>query len=257
MREKACADDSQVGTSGVTATRLFARAGRRWPWLLGVLLTLVSATGVSSHVEAVYWTHVDVVFLPPNSPLGQGNVLEGDSASLVHFAALVEREINGSRALPRLSSAEATLYGAGVRRGYSVTLPNLGGQWQTNFNRPALSIEVVDSSEARVRAVLAQVVGRVQGLARGLQERSGVSAGARIWAQQFPETISVSYVTGNHKRATGASILLGSGLVLSAAVIVAGRGTGRRLRQPGRHRSRAEVNDRPRVPHLAPRRGVG
>ncbi len=241
----------------MTTTQLFTRAGHRWLWLFAGLLALVSATGVSSHVEAVYWTHVDVVFLPPNSPSGQGNVLEGDSASLVHFAALVEREINGSRALPRLSSAEATLYGAGVRRGYSVTLPNLGGQWQTNFNRPALSIEVVDSSEPRVRAVLAQVVGRVKGLARDLQQRSGVSAGARIWTQEFPEDVSVSYVSGNRKRATGASLLLGGGLVLSAAVMVTGRGAGRRRRQAGRHRSHAEVNGRPRVRHLSPRRGVG
>lgn len=191
------------------------------PWyllLLGGVLT-IAALGLLLGRVGVYATQVDVIMLPPtrDSP---GNPIEGRSDSLIYFAAIVERELNNGVIENRYASAEATLYGAGVERGYSVTLPNTGGQWQTNFGRPVLSVEVVDADPDRLREVLAEQIGKLSQTVIDVQDREGVAPKDRITIGLSPSEPDISYIGGSRSKIVVGVAILGIGLSVSAVLLV-------------------------------------
>jgi hypothetical protein len=203
----------------VTLNQLLRIWARRW-YVLTVFAAFTSvAIFLAVRVDGIYWTRVDVVFLAPSTP-GNQNTLRSTSDSLVDFAAIVERQFNGNERAPRFSSTGATLYGAGVRKGYDVTLPNSGGQWSTYFADPVLTVDVVDSSEEAVRTVLAQVVGRINALARQQQLAESVPPSQIIQTLQSPQSAVVSRVAGNRLRAAGGILLLGASVGGAGTVLV-------------------------------------
>lgn len=149
--------------------------------------------------EAVYYTQVNVRFLPPSKT--PGNVLEGSSDSLIHFAALIERTVNGHDLTPRLASPEAPLYGRGVRDGESITLIDRGGQWQTNFNTPALSVEVVAPSAQRLEARLQDVIGVIEEATGQQQAALDVPDDRRITTALSPPVPVLVEIGGRPSRA--------------------------------------------------------
>lgn len=200
----------------MTSSQLLRALLRRWYVMLACAVLTVVAISLAGTVQGVYRTQVDVVFLPTNST----NALEDQTDSLVHFAAIIEREFNGSSDTAGVSSSSATLYGAGVRSGYQVTLPSSGGQWRTNFNRPVLAVEVVDSSAERAREVRQGVLARIDALVRSRQEKLGVAPKNVITTFQSPEKPVVSYITGSPPRAAAALGILGTGIAITASVLV-------------------------------------
>jgi len=199
----------------MTAARLIHVIFRRWYVVLAVLIITGLATVAAGRVEGVYSTQLDIVFVAS----GKSNSLQISADSLVPFAAVIERRFNGNSEAAALAG-ETTLYGQGVRSGWSVTLPNTGGQWQTNFNRPALSIEVVDSTPERVRAVANNLSARIRGLTLSEQVEQGVSAVNRVTTLESPATPAVTYIEGRSSRAKIGIIALGVGFALLAAVMI-------------------------------------
>ena len=199
----------------MTAARLIHVIFRRWYIVLAVLIITGLATVAAGRVEGVYSTQLDIVFVAS----GKSNSLQISADSLVQFAAVIERRFNGNSEAAALAG-ETTLYGQGVRSGWSVTLPNTGGQWQTNFNRPALSIEVVDSTPERVRAVANNLSARIRGLTLSEQVEQGVSAVNRVTTLESPATPAVTYIEGRLSRAKVGIIALGVGFALLAAVMI-------------------------------------
>ena len=123
------------------------RETRSWHVLLVGLVCTLLAVLLAPSPKGVYWARVEMMFLAP--PTVVENPLRGDPESLIYFAAAVEREFNGDTSYARAASASATLYGRGVRNGYSVTVPSGGSQWQPSFGSPKLTIEVVETERTQ------------------------------------------------------------------------------------------------------------
>jgi hypothetical protein len=203
----------------VSITGMVRALVRRW-YVLAVfaLLTVVAAV-IVPRSDGVYWSQVSVVFLAPITPLNP-NSLTLTPDALVNFTAVVERTYNGSGAHDQFASPAATLYGAGIREGSTVSLVNGGGQWSRAYYDPVLVVDVVDSSESVVRAEVARIVAKIEGIARERQAESGVSETNFITTLQSPEAAAVGYTEGNRPRAMLGIMTLGAIVGTSVALLV-------------------------------------
>lgn len=160
---------------------------RRWVIVIvGLFLTGLFCS-VLVNAERTYWASVDLVFVQP----GEGSVVNVSDAvvpSLINFAGIVQRRVNHEGTSVELPSSNSSLYGSGVRRGYSITLPNSGTQWAVSYSRPILAVQVVDGSPNEVRRTLNHVLNRVESVSRDLQAAHGVPAEELIFIDRSPET---------------------------------------------------------------------
>lgn len=164
----------------MTAADILFAVGRRWyVLLLGLLLTFAGCV-VMSPGQHVYSARASVVFLWPGSVTVSPTDDTGIPA-LVNFAAMVRL------ALPAANSGESdggsfggSLVGAGVRKGYSVILPNSGGQWSQSYNQPLLAIEVVDSTPQAAENQLKSIMRQIDQATSDLQARLNIPATSRV-----------------------------------------------------------------------------
>jgi hypothetical protein len=189
----------------MTASQLARVLLRRWYVLVVLGVLVVLAVGLIPKTRGVYTAQTNIVFLPPSN----SNRLQDQTASSVQFAAIVERQFNGNRGNSPIALQSATLYGEGVRQGYTVTLHNDGGQWTNNFDKPDLSVEVVGSSPGQVASVVRSVTARVEKLAETIQIDENVAAAERIGTIQSPAVPQVTYIAASTTRAAVASLALG------------------------------------------------
>lgn len=203
----------------MTLNELLRVCARRWYVMGGILALAVAGAIWSTSADAVYWSRTSVIMLLPASDTGL-NALTVTSGSLINFAASVEREINGNASPPRVSSQSATLYGAGVRQGHAVSMLSTGGQWETSFQDPALSVEVVGASEREVRAEMAAVIQNINAIVTQQQEDALVPRAAFIETLTSPQGAAVTRIAGNNLRAIPAILLLGFGVGGVVTVLV-------------------------------------
>ncbi|MHC5797835.1 hypothetical protein ACVXZ4_16940 [Lacisediminihabitans sp. FW035] len=183
--------------------------GRRW-YVLAVFAALTALGGfLAVKASGVYWTRVTVVLLAPAS-LDNQNTLRSPTESLIDFAAVLERQVNGNHAQPRFSFSSATLYGAGVRDGYKVSLQNDGGQWSDSFTQPVLDVEVVSPTKGGAETRLREVIDRIDTLVQSRQVDASVPSNQMITTLQSPSPASVSHIGGSRVRALGAVALVGA-----------------------------------------------
>lgn len=200
----------------MTFAEVLGVIARQWRAVLVGLLCTVVTMGAVVGRDGVYATQVDVIFLTPLDRTNQ-NVLVGDLVSLINFAAIVEREMNAGEAAPRMSSPTATLYGRGVREGYSVELPNTGGQWGNNFSRPVLNVQVVGPSPAEVTSTFEEVVRQIEQVAAARERAAGAPPTTWVSLRLSPAKPVIGYVPGGGKRAALALGALGAaGTVIGA-----------------------------------------
>jgi len=151
-------------------------------WLLLVLLLAVEVVTVGAlgaNASPRYWVRSEVVFVGPGK-IAVGVREDSQTAGLVNFAGSVAAAIGDDGDDPGLNSASAPLYGIGVDRGYSVQLPNAGGQWVKSYTKPVLSVEVVDASASEVAVTEQLIDNRIVRAARLLQDRLDIPAKERI-----------------------------------------------------------------------------
>lgn len=198
----------------MNATDLLRLLGRRWLPLLAFMVMGVALTLPLTQTTPLYWTQTDVLFVSPGNSLVD-SVDETITPDLVVFAGALSRRINDGRPTSRLASASAPIYGAGLREGYSVEVPNVGGQWENSFTRPVVSVQVVGSSPDEVQHVLTTVIGTIETASADLQDQFGVTAANRINAQPVTPDANIAYV--GRTRSGGMR-----GVAALAVVIVAG-----------------------------------
>ena len=186
----------------------------RWVWFVVALaVSTALLLRASQASQPVYYTQVNLRFLPPaNNP---GNVLVGYSDSLIHFAGLVERTVNGNHTPARFSSPTAPLYGRGIRDGHSVVLIDHGGQWRTNFNTPALSVEVVAETEIDLRTKLQKILSQIADATTSAQESLHVPDERQITTSLSPSAPVVQIVQGQPLRALGGAMAVATLLSLA------------------------------------------
>lgn len=208
---------------------LVGRARRNWKVVVvGLACTLLAAVVALRQSDPVYWMQADFVFVAPGAQVS-GPVNPDVTAGLVAFAGAVEREVNDGAAVRRLASPTATLYGAGERQGYSVILPSSGGQWVTSFDRPTLSVQVVDPTSAGAQRTFDQVAARIDEVADRLQDESGTPSDERISVAQVPADVRPSDVgsaVGGRVRGLAALGVVGVTLTAIVAALADRRRTG-------------------------------
>lgn len=191
--------------------------------------------GLAQHTRThpgVYWGAVDVVFVAPPTALSP-NTLRVVSGSLIATAGLVQRQVMEGPDEAHVVSDSVTLLDEGIFSGYSVTLPNAGGQWANNFERPALHVQASDPDEGVALARLTNTVHHITSVLDARQTTAGVLPLNRITTRLSPANIGVAYYPGSRTRGTLSSVLLGLGMTIGAMTFAERRGNrcGPRRRQ--------------------------
>jgi hypothetical protein len=181
------------------------------------MATLVAGWAVT-RVDGVYWSEVRVLFLAPRSAINP-NALMTSSDSLISTAGVVGKMVDPN--VESVVSDSVTLTGEGTRRGFSVRLPNSGGQWATNFDQPALDVQAVGSTAVEVTSTMRSVLRWIRSALRDIQRHARVSRPNLISLGESPPTVPVYFQRGSRVRALAVTLLLGTGLT----VVIAG-GTG-------------------------------
>lgn len=195
--------------------------GRRrwWATLLGLLLTMPFAA-YAVRTPGVYSMQVDVVFMNPHGA-ADVNSFGWGGESLIGTAGVVARIVSKANADRQPVSDQAMLAGLGVKHGYSVRLPNVGGQWAYNFEQPLLNVEAVGSSPTEVRATLAATVQRINDELVRLQRAQSVGPDEMLRTRLSPPEPDLRYSNGSRARALVAVLIIGLGLVISCVVVAA------------------------------------
>ncbi|MBO1739145.1 hypothetical protein [Leifsonia sp. TF02-11] len=174
----------------MTTWDVFQILRARWYAAIAIVLCGGIAFLTLSHQPGVYYTGTTVYFRSPGS--GVSIAQDWQRSSLVAFAATVERIYDGGKPADRLGES-ATLQGAGITRGSSVLLPNMGGQWQYSFDTPGLNVKAAGPTPEWVRTTLATEIARIRAIAAHQQEVTGVSAENRISVDVSPASPSIGY----------------------------------------------------------------
>ncbi|MFF1830868.1 hypothetical protein [Paenarthrobacter sp. NPDC058040] len=214
----------------MTAATFLGILLRRW-YVVAIGLVLgLAALGAIRSSEPVFWTEADVTFLAPEREPAYW-ISGGSAMTLVEFADMVKRRVNQETPAVDLVLTSGTLYGAGVQQGFSVTLPNNGGQWNKTFSQPVLKVQVVDSSAEKVNEVLANILDRINNATVQLQAEAAVR-GDLISTQTTPSKSEVVFGGGTPvTRLKGAAVLEALCLsVTSVATIYVDRWMVRRRR---------------------------
>jgi hypothetical protein len=215
--------------------------GRTWV-RVGVISLVVLVAGVfvaqAVRKPGVYWSDVHVRFVPPANPTNP-NSLQVSERSLVMTAGAVGQAID-DRSLPPTASPDVQISGLGVRSGFSITLPNTGGQFQSTYITPYLDVQVVGPSEFEVARTTKNLVAAIKSKLTELQDKSKVAAADRISAKILPETNApVYFEQGSRKRAIAAAFVIMAALAAATGALMSR--IDRRLRR--RHQVDGERRD--------------
>jgi len=216
----------------MTIVDVVLAVGRQWLLaLIGLLVTGVLGFA-ASRGESVYWSQTDVRFIAVGPRFS--NPLVSTSASVIATAGLIALETNPRNGGPRLSTDEVSIVDAGIHDGVLVRLPNNGGQWATNFNEPSLNVQVSGPDPEQVRQRTMQVVADITERLAAHQDAYSVAAGNRILVNPTPPVPVVAVAHRSPMLATAATVVLGSGLTLGAALYVDQLRARRRVVRAGR-----------------------
>ena len=188
---------------------------RRW-YVVFVALILAAVGGyLLQRGGGVYTTETVVSFLlPDKTSLSLNSGL--DDASVIAFAGVVAREVNEGRAPAGFSTDDAPLFGAGLRQGVAVSLPNAGNQWSTSYLRAELVLQIVGPSEQWVSQKQSDVLARVVQVSDA-QQSSVTSHDARIRVSSVPLTQQIFHVVPSRTSVIAAFVAL-----FIAALLVGG-----------------------------------
>lgn len=204
---------------------LIRAALRSWPVVVaGAVVTLVAAYGTTLD-DGVFWSRTQVVFLAPAST-AYPNTLRTTSEDIIITAGVVAKAVAGPDKVTKYASPDATLVGEGVRDGWSVRLPDTGGQWATHFAQQVLYVEVVAATAQEVEARQALLVSRITGELHELQRGAGVAPVNEITVTVAPESTVVHHVHGSSARSVGMVGVLGVAATCAALGIVEARRRG-------------------------------
>lgn len=205
----------------MTARELGSVLVRRWFVVAVALIIALVGNYLLQRGQGVYVTETVVSFLLPNqSAMSPNSGL--DDASVIAFAGVVARKVNNGKTPAIYSIYDAPLYGAGVRQGVVVSIPNAGNQFATTYQRAEVVLQIVGPSEQWVARAQSELLSQVVQISNA-QQASVTSEKARIQAAPVSPTKKISHVVPSRTAASSALIaLLISALLVGgwAAVIV-------------------------------------
>jgi len=188
---------------------------RRWYIVLAALLVALIGSYGAVKAPGVYWSRAEVTFLAPASTVNP-NTLKVRSSDLIITAGVVAKLVNGNLTWNKMADPAATIVGEGVRDGWSVRLPDYGGQWSRVYSRQVLDVQVAGPTAEAVRERQTELLDRIDAELAGLQK--GVAQSDRITTTVVPAVPSVYYFHGSKVRALAMIWLLAGSGALATAV---------------------------------------
>lgn len=169
----------------------------------------------------MYSARASVVFLAPGKVL----IAQTDDTVapyLVNFAAMVRLALPPEdQGTIDKASFGGSLVGAGVVRGYTVILPNAGGQWSSYYKDPILSVEAVDTNPQNAEAQARALIDQIDAASSELQVRLGIASDARVTTSAASTEVEVlDGGATSSTRLRGTVALLGLGVFVSAFTAV-------------------------------------
>jgi hypothetical protein len=192
---------------------------RRWAALvvaLGLLLTVTMGYRIVRK-PGVFWAQANVIFLPPASGL-HPNTLLNNPGGVITLAGVVGRIVDPNAVGARVVSPTVRLVNQGIRRGWSVTLPNDGGQWANNFDKALLDVQAVGSTAAEVSGTVNRLISQIDLTLSRLQAQ--VPRVDRVTTQLNPSQVQLFYDPGRRLRALAAALAVGLAVTVVAGVYV-------------------------------------
>jgi hypothetical protein len=168
--------------------------------------------------SATVVARVRVVLLPPAG--GLPNALAETTSSLVSLAGVVARGVEGFGGAVETVDSQISLASQGVRTGYSVRQPNLGGQWDSAFSDPAVDVQAVGPTQEVAAVQLGMALARIGDVLTELQDRESVPADLRVRVRLSPADPVYEIQKGSRTRAVAATGLAG---IMAAGAWVAWR----------------------------------
>jgi hypothetical protein len=193
---------------------------------LGLALT----AGFTIHFlqkPGVYYAESQVRFLAPLSKANP-NSLVVSLGGVTSLAGTVGRLVEPHPPAGQVVSPLVTLTDEGVRNGWSVSLPNDGGQFTDKFDQQQLQVQVVGSSSEEVRRRIASLTAMINADLVRLQDQKDIPQVDRIITSPSPAHTDVVYLTGSRARTIVATFLLGFGLTVVADMLLGRRHRSRR-----------------------------
>ena len=236
----------------MTIRELIVVVWRRWYVVLATLLIAAAVTVWFESSGGMYSTRTVVRFV-----LADYATLLPDNGSqdedIIGFASLVAAEINDGRPAGGYARADAPFYGAGVRQGIMVGLPNTGGQWQASYSQADIEIQIVGQTRSWVEEHQRELTRAVQTRADELQDEVAAAQDVRITTSIAPLTTRIEYVTPTRSSrfaayaAMAAAATLVAGWLAVAVDRTARRAPGvrRRITSPGRTTMHGPGRDTP------------
>ena len=203
----------------MTFWELIRVLARYWPIVVvgGLCTAGIGLAAISN--EGVYFTRTNVVFHAPTSNVNP-NAIRTQSESIIDTAGLVAKRVSGPGKVTKFASPEVTLVGLGVRDGWSLRLPDTGGQWASNFATQMLVLDIVGPSPEVVQDRQEVLIQRAQQELHQLQRDAGVDPVNDIIAIPAPDSSVIFHIQGHRSRALGMTALLGVGVTISVVLAV-------------------------------------
>ncbi|WP_200826346.1 hypothetical protein [Microbacterium timonense] len=203
----------------MTFWELLAALIRRWPILLvGALCTAAAGYAVIRE-DGVYFTRTEIVFLAPTSSM-YPNALRTQSEDIIDLAGVVAKRLIGPGEVTKYAAPDVMLAGLGVRDGWSLGLPDTGGQWASNFASQELVLDIVAPTRERVEERQEDLVAQIMSELHELQSERGVDPVNEITAMVAPQTTIIHHIGGSRPRALGMTAVLGAGATIAVVILL-------------------------------------
>lgn len=174
----------------MTIQAVFAAVMRRWYVAVAVLLLVAAAGVLFARDDGLYATRTVVVFEVPEA--GAWDTGGSQESGVIALALAVAHQAGGTDDVIDYAAVDAPYYGAGIRQGVRVALPDTGGQWEASYSRAAINIDVVSPDRAWVEQQQQEKIEAVREASAALQ--TGLPAAIRIGATVDPLTTTIDRV---------------------------------------------------------------
>lgn len=185
--------------------------------VLGFALTTALAVHVTRK-PGVFYAETRVLFLAPQSKRNP-NALIAPTKSVILVASAVARMVEPDPPIGQVVSPAVTLVDEGIRNGWSVTLPNDGGQFTNNFDESYLQVQAVGANAVKVHAKVEALVASINAGLSTLQDRAGVPSIDRITTSPNPG-VQLYYLKGSQPRAAAAVLVLGLSATMTVEMLL-------------------------------------
>ncbi len=203
---------------------------RGWYLVVAALLCAALLVVHFAQDQVVYTTRTSITFTYPNASELEPYNGTGDK-SVISFVSAVVEKVNGGVTASTYADDSAPYYGAGIRRGVNVTLPNDGGQFVAIYRMAQIDIEIVGPSADWVKSKQTGIIADVFRISEDMQAAAGVRFADRIIPTVVPLSLLITSVAPSRS-----SLILAVAGLGAAGLLVGGWGavTVERLRSRAR-----------------------